>query len=199
VVATKPAQLGPARVLCIALAKLIVGICEGKRSLDEIAKELAKLSEYAAGLAPKKVAPAVDTTTEENEVFRFWREAAGKHESKFTVGRRVKVRARLREKYTVSQIRQAIEFVCNDAWHMGENPNHKTYNDLELICRNATKLEEYLDRAREAGVAAPKSAVEESKGEAIEQAKLDSALALKAGDTDAYNQAQSRLRNLTKR
>jgi len=193
-----PSKMAPARRLCADLSRLLCAIVEGRRKPDEVARELQKLSDFAAGIAPKKAAvAAVDTKDIEDRIFVYWRETAGKSQAKFTIQRREKVRSRLRAGYSEAAIRRAIDFVCSDPWHTGGNSDGKVYVDLELICRNDTKLEQYIERAGEVGAAPSVTTTPEDSGkqEALEAAKREAARALKAGDVDAYNRAQSTIKN----
>lgn len=194
--AEKKANWGPGRKLCVDLAEMLFAVTEGRRSPEQLAKQLRKLADFAEGIAPSKAAkPAVDTSKEENEIFVYWRTVASKSGAKFTNERRAKVRSRLRDGYTVAKIKQAIDFVCNNPWNTGANPDGRKYVDLELICRNATQLEKYLDRAEESGIPVATNEPSE-KIEALKRAQEDAADALRNGDTDAYNRAQTRIKTL---
>jgi len=189
-------KLGPGRKLVADLSRLLCAIAEGRRKPEDVAKDLQKLSDYAAGIAPQKATtPAVDTKAQEDDIFAYWRTAAGKGMAKFTPERRAKVRARLRDGYGVAAIKRAIDFVCADPWHTGGNPDGKVFVDLELICRNGTKLERYIEEAG-TSVATPAPADDTGKQAAIEGLKGEAKRALERGDNDAYNRAQQALRNL---
>lgn len=193
---TPAGKLGPTRVLCVALARLIARLCQGTITQIDTAKELDRLARYSAGLTPVKSTETKSTAKEEDEVFEFWKKATGKTKYTFTTDRRLKIRARLK-KHTVNEIKQAIEWICNEPFYAGENKDNKVYNDIELICRSDSKLEGYLDRARECGITETKDMVSESKAEALEQAKFDAEKALEDGNSDAYSRAQKKIRNLT--
>lgn len=91
-----------------------------------------------------KVGPAAKDPTA--EIFDYWVEKMGKTSTaKLTSDRKAKIRARLKEGYTVADIKQAIDGCSASPFHMGDNPNGKTYNDLELICRNGSKLEGFME------------------------------------------------------
>lgn len=82
------------------------------------------------------------------EVFDYWVVKMGKNRAaKLTSDRRQKVKARLREGYTVEQIKQAIDGCSVDPFYMGDNVSGKTYNDLTLICRTGSKIEEFIERS----------------------------------------------------
>jgi hypothetical protein len=54
--------------------------------------------------------------------------------------------ARLRDGYTVDQLKLAIDGCAKSPWHRGENPEGKVYDDLELICR-PEKVERFIQEA----------------------------------------------------
>lgn len=80
-----------------------------------------------------------------SELFAYWQEQCGHPHAKLTNDRRAKIKARLREKYTVEQIRTAIDGARRNA-HTNEGTG-KPFDDIELICRTGSKLELFIDRA----------------------------------------------------
>ena len=85
---------------------------------------------------------------EEAEVFAYWQERLEKPDHRLTRERRRKIRARLREGYSVEDIKVAIDGIAASPFHRGANENGREHVDLELICRNGSKLEEYRDMGR---------------------------------------------------
>ncbi len=83
----------------------------------------------------------------EDEVFKYWCAVMQKNPNiaKLTPKRKKAVAARLKEGYTVGQIKQAIDGCSNDPFSMGQNDRQKEFNDLELICRTGEKLEGFID------------------------------------------------------
>ena len=76
------------------------------------------------------------------EVFDYWRQVMGKNNlTKLTKERRNKIQTRLKEGYNVDQIKQAIDGCAQSPFHMGKNDAGTLHDDLELICRNGSKLE----------------------------------------------------------
>lgn len=67
--------------------------------------------------------------------------------TKFAPKRRRKIQARLKEGYTLENIIQAICGCSGSAWNMGDNDQHKKFDDLELICRDGVKLEGFMGMA----------------------------------------------------
>ncbi|MFZ1694203.1 MAG: hypothetical protein WAT74_13470 [Flavobacteriales bacterium] len=93
----------------------------------------------------RPVIEAVEGATNDEvcELFAFWQQATNHPQAKLTDDRRRKIRARLAEGYTAGQIRKAIEGAAIAAFVK----DGVKYDDLELICRNGTKLESFIDRA----------------------------------------------------
>ena len=81
---------------------------------------------------------------EVSELFAYWQQRCGHGHAKLTPDRKRKIAARLREGYTPEQIRTAIDGAAQAAF-VGENG--KRYDDLELICRTGSKLEDFIERA----------------------------------------------------
>jgi len=99
--------------------------------------------------SPDKVPP---NRIEENrieeiqEVFNHWVSVMNKNSgTKLTGDRKRKIKARLNEGFTVSQIKQAVIGCKNSDYHMGQNDQRKLYNDIELICRSGSKVEGFID------------------------------------------------------
>lgn len=83
-----------------------------------------------------------------NEVFEYWREVMGKNSaSKLTKERSKVINDRIKEGYTVEQIKMAI-YGCSVTPHnMGQNENNKRYDGIELICRTGSHVERFANNA----------------------------------------------------
>lgn len=92
-----------------------------------------------------------NTADETREVFDYWRARLGHKTAKLTNDRKSKVSARFREGYSVEDIKAAIDGCAGSAWHTGDNPQAKRYDDLTLICRNGSKLEDFRAMSRKSG------------------------------------------------
>jgi len=81
------------------------------------------------------------------DLFKYWCDVMGKNlsTSKLTAKRDKAIKARLKEGYTVEQIKQAIDGCRNDPFSMGQNDRQKPFNDIELICRTGEKLESFME------------------------------------------------------
>ena len=77
-------------------------------------------------------------------IFDYWVETMGKTAAnKLTAGRRKCISARLKEGYTVDQIKLAITGCARSPHHMGQNSEGTIYDDITLICRNGENIERF--------------------------------------------------------
>ncbi|MFT6347102.1 MAG: hypothetical protein ACJAYB_000083 [Psychromonas sp.] len=79
-------------------------------------------------------------------VFSRWQEIMGKSSSKLTKDRRSKIEARLKEGFTPDQLIEAIRGCKKSDYHMGKNDSGTVFNSIDLIFRNAGKVEEFIGR-----------------------------------------------------
>jgi hypothetical protein len=78
------------------------------------------------------------------QVFDYWCSVFNKSTtSKLTKKRSKVVSDRLKEGYTVEQLKQSIDGCSHSEYHMGKNDTRSIYNDLELICRSGEKVEQF--------------------------------------------------------
>lgn len=78
------------------------------------------------------------------ECFAYWQERCDHPTAKLTADRRSKIEGRLREGYSGADIRKAIDGAARAAF---VNDQGKRFDDIELICRNGSKLESFMARA----------------------------------------------------
>jgi len=97
------------------------------------------VSEWRLPRAREKTA----STTGVRELFAYWQEQCGHPQAKLSPERRGKIEGRLREGFTAPQIQEAIDGAARGAF---VNEAGKRFDDIELICRNATKLESFIGR-----------------------------------------------------
>ena len=81
-----------------------------------------------------------------SRIFSYWQSALNHPTAKLTAERKRKVEARLKEGYSVEQIIQAIDGCAASPFHRGQNDTGQVWDDLELICRNGSKLESFISR-----------------------------------------------------
>lgn len=105
-----------------------------------------------------------------HRVFEHWKRVMDKPRAVFGGPRETKIKARLAEGYTVQDLCQAIDGYSRSSHHMGENDRGVPYNDLTLICRDASKVDQGLAFAKahapqEAPYEAPELTLEQIRAE----------------------------------
>lgn len=84
--------------------------------------------------------PINPLTNNINIVFLFWKETFNKSSRTILKGvRETKIKARLKEGYTVDEIKQAILNVSSSQHHIDGG-----HTDIELICRDQSHLDKYI-------------------------------------------------------
>lgn len=79
-------------------------------------------------------------------IFEYWIETFNKKGTvKLTDKRKKNIHARLKEGYTLEDIKGAIWGCSMSEYHMGKNDSGTVYDDIELICRSGEKLEKFRD------------------------------------------------------
>jgi hypothetical protein len=137
-------------------------------------------------------------------IYDYWKERCDHPHARLTPERRRAVLARLRENRSESEIKCAIDGAASSAY---TNQAGKTFNDLELICRNGTKLEDFIDRGLAAGSAhtvglldahgaptSPSASVDLEQE--IAQLRHNMSLLRQQGRDTEYNQAADQLDKL---
>lgn len=105
-----------------------------------------KQPKTAEGIA--KVAELKKST---DTVFEYWKSMMDKPKSSLTALRKQRIHAILsateggKPKYTIQDVIVAINGCKRSPHHMGDNDQHTAYNDIELICRNETKFEKFME------------------------------------------------------
>lgn len=86
------------------------------------------------------------STTQEREVFKHWvREyKRDSKRTKLNAKRRQKIRARLREGYSVEDLCVAIRGAKQDDWLMGRDPQSPGYDDLVTLLRDGAQVERLI-------------------------------------------------------
>lgn len=109
-------------------------------SVDSIPPYMPPPAEGGAVPEPEVVDPeAADI----QEIFEFWKETMHTPRSKLDDLRKRRIRAALK-KYSKSDICAAIIGCSQTPHNMGHNETGERYDDIELILRNASKIEKFI-------------------------------------------------------
>jgi hypothetical protein len=78
-------------------------------------------------------------------VFDCWQAVHGKEHSKFDAKRKARIKARLREAFTVEQLCQAIRGATKDPFLMGRDPKAaRAFDGIETLLRDAAQVERLI-------------------------------------------------------
>lgn len=119
------------------------GLAPPKPAEDTQGKAVRDPPQGRRAADPEPRAPKADQASQVRIVFDYWREIRKHPTAKLDPKRRGKIQARLREGFTVEQLCQAIDGVAKSAWHCGDNPAGKVYDDLALVLRDAPHVENF--------------------------------------------------------
>lgn len=123
-------------------------VASARRGLEQYESGKVDASALAKGL--RDIADMLDGAAKPDDVkavFSAWVQALGKdaQRTKLTKDREQRIKARLRERYSVAEIIIAIKNCAASSFHRGDNDHGRAYDDITLICRNGSKLEQFRD------------------------------------------------------
>lgn len=103
------------------------------------------------------------------EVFDYWREQSGHVKASLTDDRRKKIKARLR-RFSVEQLRQAVDGACSNPFYAGDNEQGQRYDWPETIFKSDSAVEKHIAYTtdRKTREDAPGPVVELSDGTFVE-------------------------------
>jgi hypothetical protein len=125
-----------------SLADMMVVLAEG---IDEILMSRRPAPKARIQECPSPLQPRAVESTDVRQVFTEWQRIMRRPRATLTEQRRRAIQTRLKEGYPADRIVRAIRGCAGSDFHMarGQYKGQSQYNDLTLICRNATKLEEF--------------------------------------------------------
>ena len=128
----------------VEVAKATVEFAQGEPDLARSKAAPPTPEARAAPPVPRPDTPPVPAAV--GEVFQHWQAVMRHPQARLDVKRRKAIGARLKEGYSVDQLKQAIEGCKASPWHQGQNDRHLVYDDIGLICRDAQRVEAFIAR-----------------------------------------------------
>ncbi len=129
------------------------------------------------------------TTDPVGWLFNYWRETCGHQHARATSDRLAKIRARLRDGYTVDEIQAAIDGAARGAF---VSDTGRRFDDIALICRNGEKLDSFITRSTaptrhaQVGPTQPPAPAGSTPALKLEQAKPGLRAAIGESDFDIW-------------
>lgn len=122
-------------------------VFDSVRTKDEHNANKSELSySYSSSISKKKKVTTVTCppTSDAVDVFEYWQLVLSKQQFSLTPARKTKILSRLRDGFTVDQLKQVIDTVSKDPFYCGENDRGKEYVDFKTIFKTKDKVEEFL-------------------------------------------------------
>ncbi len=87
--------------------------------------------------------------TPAQEVFEYWRNKTGHKRARYTQDKATPINARLKDGYTVEDLKLAIDGALGSSWHMGGNDARLKYDSIPNMLSNSTKVDRHIERGEE--------------------------------------------------
>ena len=84
-----------------------------------------------------------DLSDSVNQVFDHWKSRLNHPRSSLDNPRKTKIKNALKN-YSVDQLIEAVDGCAKSPYHMGQNDNGKVYDSIDLIFRNADKIDDFI-------------------------------------------------------
>nr|WP_319396116.1 hypothetical protein [uncultured Desulfobacter sp.] len=92
--------------------------------------------------------PKLDFSMLTNQIFEFWKKELNHPRAKLDQKRKQKIHARLKDGYSLDDIKTAISGCKASPYHQGENTTGAIYDDIELICRDGKHIDQFIKLAQ---------------------------------------------------
>lgn len=79
-------------------------------------------------------------------VFEYWQQVMNHPQAILDNKRSRAIAGRLKEGHSVDKLKLAIDGCKASPWHQGKNDRHQVFDDIELICRDAKRVESFIAR-----------------------------------------------------
>jgi hypothetical protein len=79
------------------------------------------------------------------DVFLHWQMRTGRTRTRLSGRRRAKIKARLSDGFSVTQLKQACDGLMGSSWHRGANPNRTPYLGIDVVFKSADSVERFME------------------------------------------------------
>lgn len=126
-----------------------------RRQLDERSSTESSLVE--SSLVDHNIDTSTSSTTSSpknsesiliNEIFEFWKSTLNHPKAKLDAKRKRKIKAALSLGYSKESLCDAIAGCCITPFNMGDNEGGKRYDDIELILRDSSHIERFINNLK---------------------------------------------------
>ena len=185
--------------LIVDVAHALSALARGdSRQAAQILRGVVAALEPAQGTLPGVTPPATTHGSDDARrsaairVFAYWQQRCDHKQAKMTPERVTHILARLRDGYSEAEIKKAIDGAAEAAFV--NKDSGQRYDDLELICRNGSKLESFMARGvRSTGEIVVATTDASPVDDQIAEVRREMSVLAKAGRTTEYEEASRRL------
>lgn len=145
-----PSDPGPSRSPIRSEVAIDIDIDRDRVETEQREQPLAR-SEPSASLAlvpTNGSSPSATGRPDVQAVFDAWRDSTGKHKAKLDAKRRRRITNAL-STYPLEDVLDAVRGWRNSPHHRGENNRGTVYNSLDLLLRDAERIEHFRDLERD--------------------------------------------------
>ena len=142
---------------------------KGQIKSDDLDETITKLTQCTTQCTTqcgdKETETETETETERNndvenrkilnqtisDIFSHWQIVHNHQKAKLDEKRKKKIKARLEEGYSLEDLKSAIDGCKKSPYHQGDNKTNSTYDDLELILRDASHIDKFIKISKQTG------------------------------------------------
>jgi uncharacterized phage protein (TIGR02220 family) len=175
----------------LAVGGKVSDACARLLSIVETAqgiKQLTLATEEGQPLATPKLNKSQRETQAVLEVFKYWQSQTGRSKTRLVPERRDKIRARLRQGFTIQDLKEAVVGATMSEHHS----SNQEWLDITTIFKNGSVVENHIARKRGGDCV-----VEETSGVVALRARLAQAKA--DNNVEEYNKLNRELRDELRR
>ena len=112
---------------------------------EMVLADARKSGEIQARPRQATISPANDDV---RNVFNYWRERTGRtKQTKLDSKRSAIIRARLRDGFSIADLKLAVDGITNDPYYIGANDRGKNYTHVSFVFRDAEHVERFMESA----------------------------------------------------
>ncbi len=117
-----------------------------RKTMSNQEQEQEQDQEKEENIREVKTSPVTDfDTSSMKEIFEHWQKVMNHPRSKLDQKRKVKITQALQLGYGVDDLKRAIDGCTKTPYNMGQNDRGQRYDDIELILRDASHIERFMN------------------------------------------------------
>jgi len=115
-----------------------------KRNIVSAKPELPYIEPAQLTSRTNQVEPAEKPPSPVVEVFDYWKTKLNHSTARCSEDRKRLINGRLKEGYSVADLKRAIDGCAASEWHRGKNDRNRAFDGLDLILRNGSHVDKFI-------------------------------------------------------